>query len=916
MNNNMYLYFDSNGYLKEFITCPARAGSENVNSIYFYVEPALESDRNKVDGNGDAYYALPNNVHHGVLTFKLHDVLDGVTDENGVVLNSLAFTSANFRIEDIQPFDKKRDLLFFKWFQKYQFVKVDLTADILLNAGNVECTIGCYNTSNIKVYNLDLFSFYVADSAVQSANYVTTSQYHMLLALMQSGLSGAVMRYNVSSGDTLADIYDLIGTQIVVLNIEGDEYLCEMSGNTNIVIYDIHNQEWYAFTGANSTVIDDVLNDQYKYRVATKEELENFGNLFTYKGTASVSEINALTDIGNGWCYNLTDSGTLTLGNLQVETGDNVAFDGTIWTKLSSETILGQYYTKQEGQEFETQVDNRVDAIENQVQQVASGSPKGVYATLADLQAAYPTGTTGIYVVSANGHWYYWSGSAWTDGGVYQTAVNYDELENNIESLKSSFFKLAISSWEPGIINFDGSILSSLTGWRTSDYIECNTRFLTIKGELNGFSSTGYRYLYCYDKDKKPIRELLLSQATPLVYEDYTNIRLCPNTAYIKVCCGASNIDDFELFVNPKLEIETYNKTYKKYFNIPNDTSYEGYIEVDGSFNSLSGYLTSDFIEVTKNHIYFEGYLSGLAGYNYINCYNEEKNFISGLGTTQVSCDTLTKIDLPSNTRYIRLTGDYYNYAGNLIYNTYDERFKLISPYDNEEPEDKIMDDNFYAFRKFGVIGDSLSVGHMYNEYTQQQVGENLEYSWSYFLARKCGSQAICFGFSGATTKTFWENNRGLLTQEGNKCQCYILCLGVNDRDTIGSLSDIDWSDYNNNQDTYYGRYARIIQYLKEINPLAPVFCFNMPVPYGPIYPNINTAISEIVNNTPLNGVYLVDLTQYNTDFGKVNDTEFFNYHYTPMGYNAIAKINQKALSKVMLDNSEDFRSIAFIPLN
>ena len=35
-------------------------------------------------------------------------------------------------------------------------------------------------------------------------------------------------------------------------------------------------------------------------------------------------------------------------------------------------------------------------------------------------KAAFPTGTTGIYVTSDNGHWYFWSGSAWTDGGVYQ----------------------------------------------------------------------------------------------------------------------------------------------------------------------------------------------------------------------------------------------------------------------------------------------------------------------------------------------------------------------------------------------------------------------------------------------------------------------------------------------------------------
>lgn len=81
---------------------------------------------------------------------------------------------------------------------------------------------------------------------------------------------------------------------------------------------------------------------------------------------------------------------------------------------------LGDYYTKVEGETFEEEIDNRVTGVENELSSVASGSPKGVYVTLAALQAAYPTGTTGIYVVSANGHWYYWNGSAWTDGGTYQ----------------------------------------------------------------------------------------------------------------------------------------------------------------------------------------------------------------------------------------------------------------------------------------------------------------------------------------------------------------------------------------------------------------------------------------------------------------------------------------------------------------
>lgn len=66
---------------------------------------------------------------------------------------------------------------------------------------------------------------------------------------------------------------------------------------------------------------------------------------------------------------------------------------------------------------------NKVD-IENVIATFGSGSPKGVYATLAALETAFPTGTTGIYVVTADGKWYYWSGTAWTIGGTYQgTAI-------------------------------------------------------------------------------------------------------------------------------------------------------------------------------------------------------------------------------------------------------------------------------------------------------------------------------------------------------------------------------------------------------------------------------------------------------------------------------------------------------------
>lgn len=39
---------------------------------------------------------------------------------------------------------------------------------------------------------------------------------------------------------------------------------------------------------------------------------------------------------------------------------------------------------------------------------------------------------TGIWKATDNGHWYYWNGSAYVDGGVYQTDANYDIIKNGL----------------------------------------------------------------------------------------------------------------------------------------------------------------------------------------------------------------------------------------------------------------------------------------------------------------------------------------------------------------------------------------------------------------------------------------------------------------------------------------------------
>lgn len=79
-----------------------------------------------------------------------------------------------------------------------------------------------------------------------------------------------------------------------------------------------------------------------------------------------------------------------------------------------------------------------VSAVDTKITNIGNASPKGTYATLSALQTAFPTGTTGIYLVTADGKWHYWNGSAWTAGGVYQSTGIAD---NSLTPLKTTFLE-------------------------------------------------------------------------------------------------------------------------------------------------------------------------------------------------------------------------------------------------------------------------------------------------------------------------------------------------------------------------------------------------------------------------------------------------------------------------------------------
>ena len=256
------------------------------------------------------------------------------------------------------------------------------------------------------------------------------------------------------------------------------------------------------------------------------------------------------------------------------------------------------------------------------------------------------------------------------------------------------------------------------------------------------------------------------------------------------------------------------------------------------------------------------------------------------------------------------------NYAENTLYMLSPAYGSLKKEFTNAVFEK----DAFGTFAKFGVCGDSLSVGYM-SDSEETAHDRNIYYSWGQVLARRYGNCCLNFGFSGATTGTWYTNathGKVELVQADNKCQAYVIGLGVNDGTSdIGSASDINLSDYTQNADTFYGRYGKIIQTILEFAPTAYIFVLTIPGTdvLNRYNADKNNAIKGVVTKINSDQVFLIDTIDYvelfNSDF--ITDNAWKG-HYTAIGYENIASVMAIALSDCMNKNASKLKDIAFVP--
>lgn len=148
------------------------------------------------------------------------------------------------------------------------------------------------------------------------------------------------------------------------------------------------------------------------------------------------------------------------------------------------------YITEKAKQSDLNTINITVDKLQTQVSSLSNGSPKGTFATLSALQSDSTANTTdgkkNIYVVTADGNWYYWNGTAWVSGGVYQSTGIADD---SVTEKKLSFIpvkgKMSKNLFDKNAIT-PNTYVSYSAGYTVYNTNYCLSDYIPVK------SSTAY----------------------------------------------------------------------------------------------------------------------------------------------------------------------------------------------------------------------------------------------------------------------------------------------------------------------------------------------------------------------------------------------------------------------------------------
>jgi hypothetical protein len=347
-----------------------------------------------------------------------------------------------------------------------------------------------------------------------------------------------------------------------------------------------------------------------------------------------------------------------------------------------------------------SQLRTRVDAL-----QASVGTPlvASTVSQMTDHDKIY------VYVGSetgyTSGNWYYWNGSAWTSGGVYNsTAFETDKtltLSNKaadakvtgdeIADLKSDLDKI----YKTNVLYDEATKIVSGTGTYVFEDIfevagiSVGDIYSMSIGSVTGNLNTNVGYIDAYDSNDTRLRRISLSTKTSLTQSitvasgetklkfvlypstsgattaTYTNVKIYKGTtAYEQINPDLLEADEVSDVIGDISEIRTQSiieddllsYTDSDRYN-PNDATLGVYINPStGAEASRSGYCTTDYMPIRTNETlyFFTQGTRALKTLDFYAGYDKNKNFVSGSGGSNASSVTQS-----GNVVYIRASFTY-----------------------------------------------------------------------------------------------------------------------------------------------------------------------------------------------------------------------------------------------------------------
>lgn len=388
----MYLYFDNNGILKEIVDDVAtRKGNNEVNRLYIYVDGITPKTE-----------------------WITYQTSDGVQSNETLIETTITKTI---------PYDRNRDLKYFKNFQEYLFYVATIPSSVLAVSGLTKASVRVALIDD-SLMTLGLIIFTIEDSVVLQDSFITESQYQYLLNIISNfeelnntgviGISTQIVNGAVAPYDQGRIVLSTYNENFTVATVVKNS-----TGQNVYSVLDMTFVKQVPYNNSNPNLEGLEINGK-KYKVAyNTSQLNNdagfitnaVSNLVNYYDKTTVDEKLANIDLSEYYTKTESDGRYVlttnfswnNLANKPTSLSDFINDEGFITNTVSN---LSNYYDK-------SSIDNIVATLKTGAFQVVNELPSSGAEGIV-----YLVGTEAPYTM------YIWENNAFLNIGT--TEVNLD----------------------------------------------------------------------------------------------------------------------------------------------------------------------------------------------------------------------------------------------------------------------------------------------------------------------------------------------------------------------------------------------------------------------------------------------------------------------------------------------------------